>query len=253
MATNHPSGAVPVAAAVAAAPNTATAQAAAASPNFDAMQMGHYRSYVNMLADTSSKDEFKLKAAQELSEHFELITQCSGFQSFLELAMRVFLKVLQENEPMFITEFSMQQVRKLILEMIHRLPNSEHVRQYVKPIIVLMIKLLHTENEENVLVCLRILIDIHKQYRPPFHTEILDFLSYLKKIYTDLPKNMPAMLEPRQSIKLKDLKDLNLDTLLPEIFTLTPLQVEKKMPDGKISHSSVGHFDWLRISIHFNA
>ncbi|XP_035793214.1 transcription-associated protein 1-like isoform X2 [Anopheles albimanus] len=238
MATNHPSGAVPVAAAVATAPNTATAQAAAASPNFDAMQMGHYRSYVNMLADTSSKDEFKLKAAQELSEHFELITQCSGFQSFLELAMRVFLKVLQENEPMFITEFSMQQVRKLILEMIHRLPNSEHVRQYVKPIIVLMIKLLHTENEENVLVCLRILIDIHKQYRPPFHTEILDFLSYLKKIYTDLPKNMPAMLEPRQSIKLKDLKDLNLDTLLPEIFTLTPLQVEKKMPDGKISHSS---------------
>ncbi|XP_052871771.1 transcription-associated protein 1 isoform X2 [Anopheles cruzii] len=191
-----------------------------------------------MLADSGAKDEFKLKAAQELSEHFELITQCSSYQSFLDLAMRVFLKVLQDNEPMFITEFSMQQVRKLILEMIHRLPHSEHVRQYVKPIIVLIIKLLHTENEENVLVCLRILIDIIKQYRPQFQTEILDFLSYLKKIYTDLPKHMPVMLEPRQSIKLKDLKDLNLESLLPDIFTLTPLQVEKKLPDGKTTTAS---------------
>ncbi|XP_058058029.1 transcription-associated protein 1 isoform X2 [Anopheles bellator] len=191
-----------------------------------------------MLADSGAKDEFKLKAAQELSEHFELITQCSSYQSFLDLAMRVFLKVLQDNEPMFITEFSMQQVRKLILEMIHRLPHSEHVRQYVKPIIVLIIKLLHTENEENVLVCLRILIDIIKQYRPQFQTEILDFLAYLKKIYTDLPKHMPVMLEPRQSIKLKDLKDLNLESLLPDIFTLTPLQVEKKLPDGKTTTAS---------------
>lgn len=36
-------------------------------------QMNTYRSYVTMLADPGSKDELKLKAAQELSENFEVI------------------------------------------------------------------------------------------------------------------------------------------------------------------------------------
>lgn len=38
-------------------------------------QMNTYRSYVTMLADPVSKDELKLKAAQELSENFEVSTR----------------------------------------------------------------------------------------------------------------------------------------------------------------------------------
>lgn len=52
--------------------------------------------------------------------------------------------------------------------MIHRLPQSEYVRPYVKQILALAMKLLQTDNEENVLVCLRIIIDMHKQYRPAY-------------------------------------------------------------------------------------
>uniref|UniRef100_A0A6E8VNF8 FAT domain-containing protein n=1 Tax=Anopheles coluzzii TaxID=1518534 RepID=A0A6E8VNF8_ANOCL len=215
-----------------------TASQAGTSQSLDPTQMGHFRSFVTMLGDASSKDEFKLKAAQELSENFELITQSSGYQNFLELAMRVFLKVLQDGESMFISELNMQQVRKLILEMIHRLPQSELVRPFVKPIIILTIKLLQTENEENVLVCLRIIVDIHKQYRPPYHAEIMDFLAYLKKIYTDLPKHMGIMFEPRAAIKVKDLKELNFETLLPDIFTMTNIQLEKKTADGKTTTAS---------------
>lgn len=37
-------------------------------------QMNTYRSYVTMLADPGAKDEIKLKAAQELSENFEVST-----------------------------------------------------------------------------------------------------------------------------------------------------------------------------------
>lgn len=37
------------------------------------IQMNKYRSYVTVLADPVSKDELKLKAAQELSENFEVL------------------------------------------------------------------------------------------------------------------------------------------------------------------------------------
>lgn len=63
-------------------------------------------------------------------------------------------------------------VRKLILEMIHRLPISENLRQHVKSIISLMLKILQIDNEENVLVCLRIIIELHKNFRPSFNNEV---------------------------------------------------------------------------------
>jgi hypothetical protein len=67
---------------------------------------------------------------------------------------------------------SLQQVRKLILEMIPRLPTNDLLRPYVKPILTLMLKLLQIDNEENVQVCVRIIIELHKQYRPTFNPEV---------------------------------------------------------------------------------
>lgn len=42
-----------------------------AGPSDPLTQMNKYRSYVTILADSSAKDEIKVKAAQELSENFE--------------------------------------------------------------------------------------------------------------------------------------------------------------------------------------
>jgi len=103
----------------------------------------------------------------------------SQYPAFLDHMMKIFLKILQEGEPHFISEYNIQQVRKLILEMIHRLPSNEYLRPYVRQILTLIFKLLETDNEENVLVCLRIIIDLHKQYKPTFNPEVsnINFMS----------------------------------------------------------------------------
>lgn len=82
------------------------------SPRVDSTQMNTFRSFVTMLGDPTAKDEIKLKAAQELSEHFEIITQCAGYQQFLDHSMKIFLKILDEGEPHFISEYHIQQVNK---------------------------------------------------------------------------------------------------------------------------------------------
>lgn len=124
-------------------------------------------------------------------------------------------------------------MRKLILEMIHRLPVSEIVRPYVKTILTLMLKLLKTDNEDNVLVCLRIIIDVHKQYRPAFHPEIQHFIAYVRNIYSDLPNNLDKIFEPREQIRVADLKDVNLEQLLSEIYSSTTIYVDKVDAEGK--------------------
>ncbi|XP_072275172.1 transformation/transcription domain-associated protein [Pyxicephalus adspersus] len=44
------------------------------------------------------------------------------------------------------------------------------------------------ENEENVLICLRIIIELHKQFRPPITQEIHHFLDFVRQIYKELAK-----------------------------------------------------------------
>lgn len=195
-------------------------------------QMNTFTSFVSMLVDAGAKDENKLKAAQELSENLEVIVSSPQYPAFLDHAMKNFLKILQEGDPLFIAEYNIQQVRKLILEMIHRLPTNEHLRPYVKQTLNLMFRLLEKENEDNVLICLRIIIELHKQYRPQYGGEIQTFLQFVKCIYRDLPNHMNKIFEPRSPIKIKELSELNIEAVLSETFTSTVVLTETRTPDG---------------------
>lgn len=135
-------------------------------------QINQFKSYVTMLADPSCKDVVKLKATQEISKNFEVILNSDLYKSFLDHSIKIFLKILDEGEPHFIAEYNIQQVRKLILEMLHRLPTNEALKPYVVSILSLMFKLLEIDNEENVLVCLKIIIELHKHFRPAFSVEV---------------------------------------------------------------------------------
>ncbi|CAN7997402.1 unnamed protein product, partial [Ixodes hexagonus] len=185
------------------------------------------------------EDESKLKAVQELSEELETIVTSVHYPTFLDHAMRVFLRILQDGKPQFIAEHNMQQLRKLILEIIHRIPTNDHLRPYVKQVLSLMFELLKIENEENVLVCLRIIIELHKQFRPQFNPEIQQFLQFVKSIYKELPNHLNAIFEPRPGLKVKDIAELNLESVLQETFTLTNIQVEKKAADGSCASYNV--------------
>ena len=197
--------------------------------------------YLNILGDGQAKDESKLKAAQELNDSFDVIIAHPQYQTFLDHAMRVFLKLLQDGTSHFIAELHIQQVRKLVLEMIQRLPANDLLKPYAKNILSLTFKLLEFENEENVLVCLRIIIELHKQFRPAHSGEITHFLQFVKSIYNELPNHLAKIFESRGPIKVKELSELNIDALLCETFTITTVQTEKKTPDGtsNISYSLI--------------
>ncbi|XP_072179557.1 transformation/transcription domain-associated protein-like [Diadema setosum] len=152
--------------------------------------MNKYRNNVTVLADSRSTDETRLKAAQEISENFEVIISSSQYHTFLETAIPHFLRVLKDEKPQFIAESPLQHLRKLLLELLHRMPTNELLRQFVRQILELMFSLLETENEENVLVCLKIIIELHKYYRPAMQPEVQHFLQFVKTVYKDIQVNM---------------------------------------------------------------
>jgi len=125
-------------------------------------------------------------------------------------------------------------VRKLILEILYRLPANDQLQVYVRPILNLMMELLGTDNEENVLVCLKIIIELHKIYKPKINDGIHRFLQFVKSIYSNLPNHMPKIFEPRSPIKVKDLSEVNIEELLQETFTITGIQTETRNEDGTL-------------------
>lgn len=213
-----------------------------------ATQMNHFLSYVKMLVDPNRQDVSKLIAMREISENFEMIVASTLYPTFLEHSIKIFLKILQEGEPHFIAEYNIHQVRKLILEILHRFPTNNLLRPFVKQMLSLMLKLLEVENEENVLVCLKIIIELHKQYRPPFNEEIQHFLHFVKGIYSDLPGHLNKIFEPKAPIKVNDLSELNLEELLKETFTTTTIQVEKKNKDDVVTITDVSFFSSVQVS-----
>lgn len=109
--------------------------------------------------------------------------------------------------------------------MIHRLPVSDVIRPHVNSILILTLNLIKEDNEENVLICLRIIIDLHKQYRPPFYPQINDFLLYIQSIYCSLPNHMDKIFDPRYG--RLDANSVNIN----DIYTIT----DKILPRGRNS------------------
>lgn len=50
--------------------------------------------------------------------------------------------------------------------------------------------LLEIENEDNAVICLRIIIDLHKIFRPSLESEVQPFLDIVQKLYAELPKTV---------------------------------------------------------------
>ncbi|KAJ8413683.1 hypothetical protein AAFF_G00081900 [Aldrovandia affinis] len=162
--------------------------------------MKKYLQFVAALTDNNTPDETKLKMMQEVSENFENVTSSPQYSTFLEHIIPRFLTFLQDGEVQFLQEKPTQQLRKLVLEIIHRIPTNEHLRPHTKNILSVMFRFLEIESEENVLICLRIIIELHKQFRPQITQEIHHFLDFVKQIYKELPKVVARYFENPQVI-----------------------------------------------------
>jgi transformation/transcription domain-associated protein len=202
------------------------------TPADAAIHFATMRGHIQVLNDTSAKDEAKLKAAQELSDNLDIILASPHYPAFLEQSLGVFKKFLDNGNPHFIAEQHAHQVRKLVLEIIQRLPANDHLKAHTRSILLLAFKLLKVENEENVLVCLRIIIELHKQFRPPHSIEITSFLQFVKSIYKELPNHLNDIFEPKDPIKINDLAELKIDDALNKTFTVTAIVTGKKATAG---------------------
>ena len=72
----------------------------------------------------------------------------------------------------------------------NRLPNNEVLRPYAPELLRIATETLSRDTEENALTCLRIIFDLHKNFRPALEGEVQCFLDLVQRIYRLLPTSI---------------------------------------------------------------
>lgn len=180
---------------------------------------------VEILNDATAAVEKRLEAAQQASDLLQTISDTS-----LDDTLSAFLNILQTTQPTYVSEYPTQKLRKLVIDMIHRLTSMFHIKEkmraQVNTIIRVMLNLFETDNEEIVAVVLRIIIELQKSFKPEFISEIHAFLDNVKNLYKDINNiwNFETMFEEKRII-VSELTDQKVEELLGTLHTTTTVEV----------------------------
>lgn len=84
-----------------------------------------------------------------------------------------------------------------MLEVIHRLPGNEIFLPYVHLLMKLLLDLLRVENEENAVLCLKIIIDLHRTFKVQLEDYVLPFLGFVKELYQNMKEAVETTFKSR--------------------------------------------------------
>lgn len=123
----------------------------------------------------------RLQLAMEVRDSLE-IAHTSEYLNFLKCYFRAFSNVLtQLTKPQFSDSIE-HKVRNVVVEVLNRLPHSEVLRPFVQDLLKVAMHVLTLDNEENGLICMRIIFDLLRNFRPTLEAEVQPFHDFVCKV-----------------------------------------------------------------------
>ncbi|KAJ2617044.1 transcription-associated protein 1, partial [Coemansia sp. RSA 1804] len=156
------------------------------------MAITNFEVFATRLRDENLDVRLKQTIAHELCESLEYI-QLQDYSRFVALLWPVIRDLLVKMPPIFVSSAPEQKLRFTLLEIIQRIPHSEVFRPIVQEVVTTIMSLVRIENEENAVVCLKIIYELHRMYRQVLESVALPFLSLATDIYRNTDQMLRAM------------------------------------------------------------
>ncbi|GAB5370731.1 hypothetical protein AAMO2058_001518200 [Amorphochlora amoebiformis] len=154
---------------------------------------GRFEEHAQRFVQSKHDVEQRLKLVTSFRESIE-IAHTSEYENFLKCLFPVFANALSEGAPMTV-ECDEQKIRNVLLEILNRLPNNEVLRPYVNQLLRLVMQILTIDNQENALICLRIIFDVHKNFSPNLESEVQPFINFFINLYKNLPETVQEVFQ----------------------------------------------------------
>jgi len=95
---------------------------------------------------------------------------------------------ITHTQPSFIRDAPEQQLRHVYLEILQRMPAHEHARPVAPELMSLMIGLIQVDNEENVILSIKIAVDMYRHHKPVLENQAQAFIGSIHNIYNNMPE-----------------------------------------------------------------
>ena len=133
----------------------------------------------------------KLAIVVDIRERIEVV-HGKEYASFLHYLFPAFRALLMEELPPQFRAGPANKIRNGVLEIISRLPpgrSNDPLKPYLQQVLEIVLRTMAADNEENVLVCLRVMFDLHKTYGrslPDLASFVQPFLDFVRDTYTNM-------------------------------------------------------------------
>lgn len=165
---------------------------------------------IRCLLDFETEIQVRLQMAMEVRDSLE-IAHTAEYLNFLKWYFRAFSVILlQITKPQF-QDNPEHKLRNIVVEILNRLPHSEVLRPFVQDLLKVAMQVLTTDNEENGLICIRIIFDLLRNFRPTLENEVQPFLDFVCKIYQNFRLTVSHFFE-NGAAGVEDVKPVNTST-----------------------------------------
>jgi transformation/transcription domain-associated protein len=128
----------------------------------------------------------------------------------LPLMIAPLLELLRSVEVALHKDTVEYQFRRVLLEILNRLPVNEAVRGHVTELFKCLLHVLRNDNEENGVTCCKTMVDLVRNYRPLTEETLKDFMT----IFQDAFRNMQGLVDQLLS---ENSGQLDSNVVLPSI------------------------------------
>jgi transformation/transcription domain-associated protein len=87
-----------------------------------------------------------------------------------------------------------QLLRNTILEILHRLPALEQVKQLYSDVVSMMTTVLREDNEENGVVAVKVIMDANRAFKRDMDTHVQAFLDFVRDLYLNMNQAVHDLL-----------------------------------------------------------
>ncbi|KAK4510703.1 uncharacterized protein ATC70_005136 [Mucor velutinosus] len=150
--------------------------------------------YAHRLSDPNLAPALKVTIANELRDQVEVF-QTLEYSRFLATLIPVFVDILQNGNPVFQSNVPEQKLRNIILEIIYRLPQTDTLKEYAPELCKMLLHLLRVENEDNAVVCVKIIIDLHRSFRHVLEDQVQPFLDIVQEIFKNMEQTVKDVFD----------------------------------------------------------
>ncbi|MBW0462525.1 hypothetical protein O181_002240 [Austropuccinia psidii MF-1] len=140
------------------------------------------------LLDPNGDIKMKIYLTTELRETIDLCHRDMEFARHLDVIISAAIDILSKTRPVFLTTTWDYKFRHLLLDILSRIPMHEIMRLYALEVMNLLIELIRYDNEESVIICFKLGVDLYRSFTSILEPTVVSFFGTIIEMYDMVPK-----------------------------------------------------------------